>query len=315
MRDNGLRGAVFSVPMFFKQDKSVDYEALKNYLIICLKSEGVEAIFSMAYNTRYRQLTNKELFEVNKLCCQLANKHDKKAIIGHAYTITNSELNDYCNAIKKYNPYAISLLYPERYYGIDSALIDFFSIPKKRGIPVLIHEQKLVSGFDGSLIDWPQELLTSVFQDSNVIAVKEDSKNDKITEYVMNMSRKSNFDVIVAGGGKKRVRKLIKEIDLKCWLNGSLMLFPEISKQVFDAYLNKNESFMNWYEENIETPYFDKVISKFGWHVGHKAALHVLGYCDLEEREPMPKLSLEKLSLVKEIVLKMKEMVDLANKK
>lgn len=310
MRDNGLRGAVFSVPMFFKQDKSVDFHSLKSYLITCLKSEGVEAIFSMAYNTRYRQLTDEELFEVNKLCCQLANKYNKKAIIGHAYTITNSELNDYCNAIKKYNPYAISLLYPERYYGIDSALIDFFSIPKKSGIPVLIHEQKLVSGFDGSLIDWPKELLTAVFQDSNVIAVKEDSKNDQITADVMNMSRKFNFDVIVAGGGKKRVRKLIKEIDLKCWLNGSLMLFPEISKQVCDAYLNQNEAFTNMYEEKIETPYFDEVISKLGWHVGHKAALHILGYCELEERNPMPTISKDKLEIYKSLIIELQDNVN-----
>ena len=309
MRDNALRGAVFSVPMFFKQDKSVDYEALKNYLIVCLKSEGVEAIFSMAYNTRYRQLTDEELFKVNKICCQLANKYDKKAIIGHSYTITNSELNDYCNAIKKYNPYAISLLYPERYYGIDSALIDFFAIPKKSGIPVLIHEQKLVSGFNGSLIDWPEELLTAVFQDSNVIAVKEDSKNDQITAQVMNMSRKFNFDVIVAGGGKKRVRKLIKEIDLKCWLNGSLMLFPEISKQVCDAYLNQNVVFTSWYENKIETPYFDEVISKLGWHVGHKVALHSLEYCELEERDPMPVCPLNELEFYKKIILKINKSV------
>ena len=310
MRYNELRGAVFSVPMFFKQDKSVDFHSLKSYLITCLKSEGVEAIFSMAYNTRYRQLTNLELFEVNKLCCELANNYNKKAIIGHAYTITNTELNDYCNAIKKYNPFAISLLYPERYYGIDSALIDFFSIPKKSGIPVLIHEQKLISGFNGSLIDWPRELLSAVLKDSNIIAVKEDSKNDEITAYVMNMSRELNFNVIVAGGGKKRVRKLIKEIGLKCWLNGSLMLFPEITKQVCDAYLNENEVFTKMYEEKIETLYFDKVISKLGWHVGHKVALHVLGYCELEERNPMPTISSDKLETYKSITMEIKDNVN-----
>jgi dihydrodipicolinate synthase/N-acetylneuraminate lyase len=309
MRKNGLMGAVFSVPMFFKKNKSVDYEALKAYLIKCLETDGIDTIFSMAYNTRYRQLNNEELFEVNKLCCQLATKYDKKAIIGHAYTITNSELEAYCEAIKEYNPYAISLLYPERYYGIDTALIDFFSIPKKSNIPVLIHEQKLISGFDGSLIDWSNKLLNLVFQDPNVIAVKEDSKNDDVTREVMKLSKKFDFDVIVAGGGKKRVRKLIKEIDLKCWLNGSLMLFPEISGKVISAYLNQDELFTNKYEEKVETPYFDKVISKLGWHVGHKAALFFLGYCELEERNPLPICPKEELKYFEEIVLEIRDNV------
>ena len=309
MRESGLRRAVFSVPMFFKKDKSVDIEALKKYLIECLESEGVEAIFSMAYNTRYRQLTDVELFEVNKLCCELANKYNKKAIIGHAYTITNKELDKYCSDIKKYKPYAISLLYPERYYGVDSVLIDFFSIPKRSGIPALIHEQKLVSGFNGSLIDWPENLINSVLSDSNVIAVKEDSKNDEVTNTVMKLSREFDFDVIVAGGGKKRVRKLIKEINLKCWLNGSLMLFPKITKQVCDAYLNNDKAFIEWYEKEIETPYFDQVISKLGWHVGHKLALHVLGYCELEERAPMPVCPNESIKDFKNVILNINESV------
>jgi dihydrodipicolinate synthase/N-acetylneuraminate lyase len=309
MREIGLRGAVFSVPMFFKKDKSVDIEALKKYLIECLESEGVEAIFSMAYNTRYRQLTDVELFEVNKLCCELANKYNKKAIIGHAYTITNKELDKYCSDIEKYKPYAISLLYPERYYGVDSALIDFFSIPKRSGIPALIHEQKLVSGFNGSLIDWPENLINSVLSDSNVIAVKEDSKNDEVTNTVMKLSREFDFDVIVAGGGKKRVRKLIKEINLKCWLNGSLMLFPKITKQVCDAYLNNDKAFIKWYEKEIETPYFDQIISKLGWHVGHKLALHVLGYCELEERAPMPVCTNESIKDFKNVILNINESV------
>ena len=234
----------------------------------------------------------------------ISNTYNKKAIVGHSYTITNKELDLYCKKIKKYNPYAISLLYPERYYGIDDALVDFFSVPKKSEIPVLVHEQKLVSGFDGSLINWPEDLLIKIFKDKNVIAVKEDSKNDEITSIVMRLSKEFNFDMIVAGGGKKRVRKLINEIDLKCWLNGSLMLFPEASKKVINAYLNQDEIFTNWYEQNIEEPYFNEVISKLGWHVGHKLALHLLGYCELEERGPLPVCPTNKVDHYKKIVFK-----------
>lgn len=302
MNKNTLKGAIFSIPMFFNEDHTVDYKALKNYLTKCLESPGVEVIFAMAYNTRYRQLSYSEIVEVSKLCCQMASSHAKKAIIGHPYTVTNSELLAYCHEVKQYNPYAISVLYPERYYGIKQAVKDFIDTPKQAGIPVLVHEQKLVSGFDGSLINWPEDLLTEVLSDDNVIAVKEDSKDDQITAKTIALSKKYHFDVIVAGGGKRRVRELIKNHGLSCWLNGSLMLFPELAKQVSEGYLNQDAAFMDWYEQKIESPYFDEFISKVGWHVGHKAALHYLGYCQLIERPPMPVLAAVKLDKFKPVL-------------
>jgi dihydrodipicolinate synthase/N-acetylneuraminate lyase len=187
---NKLRGSVFSVPMFFKKDKSIDFVSLENYIKKCLENPGVELIYAMSYNTRLRQLSLDEIIKVSKLCCELAKSYNKKAIIGHPYTITSDELHDYCQLIKKYNPYAISVLYPERYYGKNQPLIDFYSIPKKSNLNVLVHEQKLVSGFNGSLIDWPDDLISEVFRDKNIIAVKEDSKNDIITSKILKISKK-----------------------------------------------------------------------------------------------------------------------------
>ena len=307
MNKNTLKGAVFSIPMFFNKDYTVDYMALKNYLTKCLESPGVEVIFAMAYNTRYRQLSYSEIVEVSRLCCQMASAHAKKAIIGHPYTITNSELLVYCHEVKKYNPYAISVLYPERYYGIKQAVKDFIAIPKQAGIPVLVHEQKLVSGFDGNLMNWPEDLLIDALNDNNVIAVKEDSKDNQITAKMIALSKKYHFDVIVAGGGKRRVRELIKNHGLDCWLNGSLMLFPELGKKVSEGYLNQDVGFMDWYEQHIEIPYFDGFISKVGWHVGHKAALHYLGYCDLVERAPMPTIMPEDLNKYKDLLSTIKQ--------
>lgn len=301
-----LRGSVFSVPMFFKKDKSIDFVSLEKYIIKCLENPGVELIYAMSYNTRIRQLSFNEILEVSKLCCALAKSYDKKAIIGHPYTITNDKLHQYCQLVKEFSPFAISLLYPERYYGKNQPLIDFYSIPKRSNLNVLVHEQKLVSGFNGSLIDWPDDLIRDVFRDENIIAVKEDSKNDIITSKILKISKESGLNVIVAGGGKIRARKLMKEANLECWLNGSLMLFPEISDKVIEAYLCGDENLINWYEENIEIPYFDKFIKNVGWHVGHKAALHFLGYCELEERAPMPQMSYQELDNYKELLNKLK---------
>ena len=133
---NKLKGSVFSIPMFFKKDKSIDFISLKNYIIKCLDNPGVEVIYAMSYNTRLRQLNFEEIVEVSKLCCELANSCGKKAIVGHPYTITNDELHNYCQIVKVFNPFAISVLYPERYYGKNQPLVDFYSVPKLSGLKV-----------------------------------------------------------------------------------------------------------------------------------------------------------------------------------
>ena len=208
-----------------------------------------------------------------------------------------------------------SVLYPERYYGMTKPLQDFFNIPKEHNIKVLVHEQKLVSGFNGKLIDWPDNLINCILEENNVVAVKEDSKDNNMTSKILKLSEKYNFDVIVAGGGKRRVKELIKSDNLKCWLNGSLMLFPELAKIISNAYLSNDVELIQFYEEKIEIPYFDEFISKVGWHVGHKAALHILGYCELYERSPMPiisELNLKKYKpLITEINEKSKELINL----
>lgn len=310
-----LSGAIFSAPMFFKSNGEVDYDSYEKYIAKCVKSEGVEVIYAMAYNTRFRQLSVEEIVKVSKITCDLSNSFGKKAIIGHPYTVTSKGLDAFCSNVSKFKPYAISVLYPERYYGMTKPLQDFFNIPKKYNINVLVHEQKLVSGFNGTLIDWPDDLINCILEEENIIAVKEDSKDNNVTSKFLKLSEKYNFDVIVAGGGKRRVKELIKYDNLKCWLNGSLMLFPELAKIISEAYLNNDIKIIKLYEEKIEIPYFDDFISKVGWHVGHKAALHILGYCELYEREPMPTISNEKFIMLESIIHKMKNDAQLILKK
>lgn len=302
-----LSGAIFSAPMFFKSNGEVDYISYENYITKCVKSEGVEVIYAMAYNTRFRQLSVEEIVKISKITCDLSNSFGKKAIIGHPYTITSKGLDAFCSTVSKFKPYAISVLYPERYYGMTKPLQDFFNIPKKYNINVLIHEQKLVSGFNGTLIDWPDDLINCILKEENVIAVKEDSKDNNVTSKILKLSEKYNFDVIVAGGGKRRVKELIKSDNLKCWLNGSLMLFPELAKIISEAYLRNDVKLIQLYEERIEIPYFEEFISKVGWHVGHKAALHILGYCELYERSPMPVISDTNLNKLKGVIEQIKK--------
>ena len=76
-----LSGAIFSAPMFFKSNGEVDYDSYEKYIAKCVKSEGVEVIYAMAYNTRFRQLSVEEIVKVSKITCDLSNSFGKKAII------------------------------------------------------------------------------------------------------------------------------------------------------------------------------------------------------------------------------------------
>ena len=107
--------------------------------------------------------------------------------------------------------------------------------------------------------------------------------------------------MILAGGGKRRALPFIAN-GLTCWLNGSLMLNPRAAGKVNSAFLEGDGDTVEKYINTVERPYFDDFISKVGWHVGHKAALHIAGFCQLAERRPMPVLGSAEVSEFRPIV-------------
>lgn len=294
-----MTGPYFSIPCFFQQDGRVDYRAITKYCEEIAQLDSVHTLYAMAYNTRYRQLSYDELVNVNKIVCEVANKNSIRAVVGHPYTITTAGLRDYCKEIAALRPYAVSVLFPERYYGLDEVLLEFMSIPNEYGIGIMIHEQKLVSGFNGSLINWPDNLLQKALDLPGVVCIKEDSKDDSITGKVLSLVDQDKIEVVVAGGGKRRVRKLVQEFGLKNWLNGSFLMFPFLADKYTEAYLNLNFELMDEFEQFIEIPLFDGLVKHYGWHTTHKAVLHVLGYCELAERAPMSVISAETLDSIK----------------
>ena len=104
----------------------------------------------MAYNTRYRMLSDHELIDVNSLVISKVKSHGHKVYVGHPYIFTRSSLEEYLASIASLQPNGVSMLYPERYYGLDDIVIEFLALPRKYNLEVVLHEMKLVSGFDGA---------------------------------------------------------------------------------------------------------------------------------------------------------------------
>ena len=284
-----FQGPVFSLPMFFKSDGSLDIASLENYTHQICSLNDVEAVYSMSYNTRYMQLSIDEIIFINKLIFSICETYSVPFICGHPITCTKDGLRDYLRKLNLAGKATISVLYPERYFNIPSPLLDYHLAPVELGYDVLIHEMKLVSGFNGSLVDWDLQILKELLSNKNVIGMKEDSKNNDLARPLL-QTYSSTKNIIIAGGGKRRALELRSE-GLNTWLNGSFMMFPELCSAFMEAWRNNDELSLDRYIELVEAPLFDGIINRYGWHVGHKAVLAARGFCELVERSPMPVVS------------------------
>lgn len=284
-----LPGLTISSPLFFNADETIDYVTLGRYLDDVCANKYISAVYSMAYNTRYRMLNDREVLEVNRFITKRVKSHGHKVYVGHPYIFTRESLDYYLLEIAKDAPDGISMLYPERYYGVDEPLIEFLRAPLKHGLNVVLHEMKLVSGFNGELVDWTLSLLEKVFDEVPLVAIKEDSKSNEVTQLVLDLSKKHRVHCVLAGGGKVRAEEFIRQ-GMTTWLNGSTMFLPHLIDHTYEAFVGNNQEYKAWYLENIEQPFFKEVVSKYGWHLAHKAALEFFGYGGRFERFPHAEL-------------------------
>jgi dihydrodipicolinate synthase/N-acetylneuraminate lyase len=287
--NNNWPGLTVSIPLFFNKDDSIDFETLDRYITDLGTQKEISAIYSMAYNTRYRMLSDQEVLTVNIKIIELAQLNNLKCYVGHPYIFDRQRLEDYLQKIAEYNPAGISMLYPERYYGIDQPILEFLDLPGKFGMKSVLHEMKLVSGFNGELINWPEELLKKAIQLNSVIGVKEDSKDDSVAQFVLDECQKKGAACILAGGGKLRALEFVNQ-GLETWLNGTTMFYPKAIDIIYSAVMVDNKKLVAFYNQRIETPFFENVVKKHGWHIAHKAALEFFGYGERNERFPHPVL-------------------------
>ncbi len=285
MIDKRYLGLTVSIPLFFNQDESIDYRTLSRYLKELGKQKHISAVYSMAFNTRYRMLSDEELLNLNKEIIRLSKDNGLDCYVGHPYIFNRVRLETYLREIAISKPAGISMLYPELYYNIDKPILEFLEMPAKFGMNAVIHEMKIVSGFTGGLINWPENLLRKAVRLKSVIGIKEDSKDDIITRFVLEECKKENVTCIMAGGGKVRALKFISD-GLETWLNGTTMFYPEAIDVIYPAVMNNDTDTINYYNENIENPFFNNVVKKVGWHLAHKATLEFFGYGHRYERFP-----------------------------
>lgn len=282
-----IKGPVFSVITPFKEiDDEIDYLTLKAYLEKVFDAGG-RIFYVMGYNSRFSELSWDEIKTLNKFVVDTVKALDEDAIVIvadplHCSTAVSVEFAKHAESI---GADMISLVFREKFYSNEQVYKHYLTIAKSTNIGILIHEMPFISGHGGHTVNWPVELLDRLADIDNVIAIKEDAKDDEYSHQVIS-TIKDRIAIVISGGGKRQWLEF-SELGCQAWLNGIGVFEPSLAIDFWDAKQANNLERCHEIINKIEVPFFEKVVSKYGWHLGIKAALEARGVMQRYERMPM----------------------------
>jgi 4-hydroxy-tetrahydrodipicolinate synthase len=279
-------GPIFTVFTAFKDDLTIDYESIKNY-IQYLYDGGAKVFYVMPYNSRYSQLSEQEIYDLNKFCIQTTKSIDKNNIIIvadpiHCSTETSLQFTKHA---KEFGADAISLIVREKYFSDDQILDHFRYIGKETNFPIVVHEMPFLSK-QGNQINWPKTLLEGLKTIPEIIAIKEDAKDEEMAKFILKLQP----DIRIIFAATKRNIVPLKKYGLKSYLNGLSIIDARIGIRFWEAWNTNDYDTINYILENAEDLFFLGPVKKYGWHMCNKALLQSAGLMNRIDRMPMPTL-------------------------
>ncbi len=311
-----IKGPVFSVVTPFKEDESIDYESLDEYLNRVYFSGG-RIFYVMAYNSRYSQLSWEEIKELNSFVALKVKKLDKSNIVIVADPLhCSTKISiDFCKHAESIEADIISLIFREKFYSEEQVFHHYKKCSENSNIGILVHEMPFISGKGGHTVNWPLSLLDRIANLESVIAIKEDAKDDEYSYSVIECL-KERLAIIISGGGKRQWLRFANR-GCQSWLNGIGVFEPKIPIIFYEAFKQKNQRILNFILDEIEDPFFKKIVAKYGWHIGIKACLEARNIFSRYERAPMMPVNDFEMNNIKEIMTdldnKIYQMVEFAN--
>lgn len=284
-----LEGPVYTIFTPFDERFEIDYRALEKYLET-LYLQGARRFYAMAYNSRYSQLSNNEIMDLNGFCATKLKKMDSAniVIVGDPIHCSTEVSVDFAKHARDSGADMISLIMREKYFSDTQVLEHFSRVGDRARFPVLVHEMPFLSGFDGTQMHWPISLIEALPQVPEVVALKEDAKNPDITRAALRLQ--PDISVIIAGGGKAAVQSYLPD-GARSWLNGISIIDASIAEHFWSACKDGEEERQCFVIEQLEKPFFEGVVRKYGWHRTNKALLQAAGIMHRRDRMPMPHLT------------------------
>lgn len=299
-----IRGPVFSIVTPFAEDESIDFSSLEKYVKYAF-SAGARAFYVMGYNSRFSELSWDEIATLNSYVTRLVKNLDENnlVIVADPLHCSTRVSLEFAKKAEQDGADIISLICREKYYSDEQIYAHFEFISSQSKIGLLIHEMPFLSGYGGPSVNWPIGLLDRLADMENIVAIKEDAKDDDYSREVIEKIR-DRVSIIISGGGKRQWLRF-SELGCQSWLNGIGVFEPKLAVNFWKAYQNQDKDFINQMVEEIEVPFFDQAVKKYGWHLTIKAALEARGWMSRRERLPLMELSNEKAHEVAELIKKL----------
>ena len=299
---NKIKGPVFSIlTPFDPLTEEIDYFSLENYIQKIYLSGG-KVFYVMAYNSRYSQLTFEEIKELNSFVCRKVKELNSSNIVivadpPHCSTKVSIEFAQHAERI---GADMISLIVRERFYFEDQIFKHFEMINNSCNIGILIHEMPFLNGLGGPVVNWPLTLLDRVANLSNVIAIKEDAKDDDYSKDAIDLL-KDRLSIIISGGGKSQWLRFAGQ-GCQAWLNGIGVFEPRLAISFWNGFKSNDKGLCNRIINEIEEPFFEHGVRKYGWHLSIKVALEHFGIMSKHDRMPLMPLPQKQTTKLRSIL-------------
>jgi len=282
-----IKGPVFSIlTPFNPSNDEIDFEALENYIQKIFDAGG-GVFYVMAYNSRYSQLTFEEIKTLNSFVSTKVKElsSDNVVIVADPPHCATKHSIEFAQHAESCGADMISLIVRERFYFEDQIYQHFKMINDASGIGILIHEMPFLNGLGGPIVNWPLSLLDRIADLENVIAIKEDAKDDKYSHNVIEIL-KNRLSIIISGGGKSQWLRFADQ-GCQAWLNGIGVFEPKLATAFWNGWKNGNQKICSKIIKEVEEPFFDHGVKKYGWHLSIKVALEYFGLMSKHDRMPL----------------------------
>lgn len=290
-----LIGCFYTIFTPFDEQENIDFEALEKY-ITCLHHQGARCFYVMAYNSRYSQLSDSEIFDLNGFCIRTVKALDRDSIIivGDPIHCSTRTTIEFAKHAKEAGADLVSLIVREKYFDNEQIIEHYATVGREAHMPILVHEMPFLSGYDGKQMHWPPTLLKDLRSIPEIVAIKEDAKDYAIT--CQALALEPEIRIIIAGTKSSFIQ--YKKHGARAYLNGISMIDARIGALFWKAYEQDDYVTIDFITKKLEQPFFEKCATRYGWHRTNKALLQAAGLMNRRDRMPLKQLSDDEYKLI-----------------
>lgn len=281
-----IKGPVFSVMTPFLENEEIDFGSLEKYLEKIYEGGG-RVFYVMGYNSRFSQLSWDEIKVLNGFVTSKvkAMNPSNLMIVADPLHCSTRVSCDFAEHAQRIGADVISIICREKFYSEEQVFSHFATIANCTSIGILVHEMPFLSGYGGPPVNYSLDLLDRLADIENVIALKEDAKDDELSKNIINKV-KDRVSIVISGGGKRQWLRFAAD-GCQAWLNGIGVFEPRLASLFWEYYQSGNEEGYMEIINKVEVPFFERGVKRFGWHLTVKSAMEHRNLISRYERMPL----------------------------